>query len=94
MLSNRLAELRLRAGLSAAELGRLAGLSRATVAAIESGTRPDPVASTVVALAQVLGGRVSYLLNGEGLPPSDRRLRAAVRAARRRAAGREDPSGA
>lgn len=74
------------AGLSAAELGRLAGLSRTVVQMIESGARSNPVSTTVAQLADTLGDDGSYLL-GLGKRPSKRAVLAAVHKAKTKAAG-------
>lgn len=80
-LGKRLQELRELGGLSAAELGMLAGLSRTVVQMIESGARKNPVASTVAQLAAVVGDDGSYLL-GLGRKPTRRAVLDAVSKAR------------
>jgi transcriptional regulator with XRE-family HTH domain len=60
-LSNRIKELREATGLSQQDLAVKAGLSLSQVAKLEQGTKADPRASTVLALAYALGvtpGRV------------------------------------
>lgn len=90
MLNERLAQLRLRAGLEQRVLSRLAGLkSEGAVFAIESGAIKDPQGSTVVRLAKVLGTSADYLIAGTGLAPSDEALKAAVTAAREQPAAVE-----
>jgi transcriptional regulator with XRE-family HTH domain len=82
-LGKRLSELRELGGLSAAELGLLAGLSHSVVQMIECGARRNPVASTVAQLAVVVGDDGSYLL-GLGKRPSKQSVVAAVNRARSR----------
>lgn len=74
------------AGLSAAELGRLSGLSRTVVQMIESGARSNPVSTTVAQLAGTLGDDGSYLL-GLGGKPSKRAVLAAVTKAKMKIGG-------
>lgn len=81
-LPSRLAALRTIAGLSAVELGELAGLSKGTVSMIETGKRPDPAASTVDRLSLVLGDEAGWILSGRGEPPSEEHVIAAVARAR------------
>jgi transcriptional regulator with XRE-family HTH domain len=66
------------AEISAAHLGRLAGLSRSAVALIESGAREDPGGSTVSAIADALGVSTDWLLNGTGTPPTADGVKSAV----------------
>jgi transcriptional regulator with XRE-family HTH domain len=87
-LSDRLNRARTRAGVTGADLGLLAGLSRGAVSMIESGHRPDPNSSTVVALAGVLGVSLAWLLGGEGAMPAKAVMRAAVEAARAKKTGK------
>lgn len=56
-------------GLSAAEFGRRAGLSRATVPLLESGENEEPATKTVIALAKASGVPVGWFLTGEGDAP-------------------------
>jgi transcriptional regulator with XRE-family HTH domain len=64
--------------LSAAELGRRAGLSRGAVALIESGARRNPESGTIAALAGFLGIDAGWLLTGSGPEPVRGDVRAAV----------------
>jgi transcriptional regulator with XRE-family HTH domain len=77
-ISTRIATARQLAGISAAHLGRIAGLSRSAVALIESGERGDPGGSTVAAIAGALGVSTDWLLNGTGHPPTAKAVKAAV----------------
>jgi len=81
-LPERLAALRLRAGISAAALSDIAGLSPAHVAMIESGGRPNLAASTALALARALGTTFEHLVSGEGVEPTDEEVKAAIERAR------------
>lgn len=66
---------------------RLAGLkSPGHTAQIVRGDKPSPAAATIVALARVLGTSAEWLVSG-GDAPSERRVRAAVKAARARVEG-------
>ncbi len=58
----RLAELRHRAGLSWAELGRRSGLTPEGVSLIERGKRTNPALSTILALARALDVEPAALL--------------------------------
>lgn len=82
-IGSRLAALRGISGLSAAELGTLARLqSPAHVRLIERGERSGVAATTATALARVLGTSAEYLVDGEGAPPAEADVRAAVERAR------------
>lgn len=83
---DRLRATRLRAGLSTRELSRLAGLAESHTALIEAGTIKDIGTSTASALAGVLGCSLDWLVRGQGEPPSDAELAAAIAAARARLA--------
>lgn len=93
-LPSRLAALRTIAGLTAQDLGELAGLSKGTVSMIESGRRPNPASSTVDRLCRTLGDESGWLLSGRGDPPSRERVLASVgeaRASRPHLPTRPDP---
>jgi len=80
------------AGLSSAELARLAGLKGPShIGMIERGERSEISGSTAVEIARVLGTTAEYLIAGRGAPPSEEEVRAAVDAARRGAARAEGP---
>lgn len=66
-LANRLKSIRQQRGLSARELATSAGLSHATVAAIEA-RGAGAGTGTIVKLAQVLGVDLVWLLTGAGSP--------------------------
>lgn len=87
-ISDRVATLVTLSGLSAAELGRRAGLSRATVASITSERNEEPETKTLRLIAECTGAKLSWLLDGEGRPPSTRRVRARVKAAAAAGAGK------
>jgi len=90
-LGERLARLREFSGLSASELGLMAGLSHAIVGLLERDDRPNPGALTVLKLARVLGTTVEYLLEGVGGEPTKEKVLEAVEAARARLAESELP---
>jgi transcriptional regulator with XRE-family HTH domain len=70
-------------GLTVRELSALAGLKAPThVGLLEAGKRPNPSAETLVALAQVLGTTVEWIVTGEGNEPSADEVHAAVNRAR------------
>ena len=69
-LANRLKSIRQQRGLSARELATSAGLSHATVAAIEA-RGAGAGTGTIVKLAQVLGVDLTWLLTGTGSPFAD-----------------------
>jgi transcriptional regulator with XRE-family HTH domain len=73
--------------LSLRELAGLAGVSNAYPSLIESGQRENIGADILAKLAGVLGTTIDYLLTGAGGAPSQRRVRAAVKAARDRRDG-------
>jgi ribosome-binding protein aMBF1 (putative translation factor) len=77
-ISTRIATARQLAGISAAHLGELSGLSRSAVALIESGERKDPGGSTVAAIAAALGVSTDWLLNGTGKAPTAQTVKSAV----------------
>lgn len=92
-LGNRLGHLIAIAKLDAQDVDDLAGLkSHGHVAAIVRGAKKKPSAATVVALARVLGTTAEWLVEGsKDSAPSERRVRAAVRAAQA-GAGAHAPS--
>lgn len=73
-------------GASLREVDRLAGRTEGHAQSIVSGSNENPEVATVRSYAKALGCRVGWLLDGEGDPPAEEDVRAAV------AAGR--PSGA
>lgn len=77
-VGDRLRAMREQTDESARGLAGLAGLARSHVGLIENGTVDNPSGSTVLALARVLGCTAGWLLNGEGRPPSGKRVREAV----------------
>lgn len=82
-LSSRLRVAREAGGISARELDRLArGRSDGLAAQIESGRKPSPEASTAGEYARALGVSLDWLISGIGQPPSEKKVRAAVAAAR------------
>jgi transcriptional regulator with XRE-family HTH domain len=61
-LGTRIRIARLRYGMSQAELARRIGISNTAMNQIESGKTPDPAASRIKAIADVLGVSADYLL--------------------------------
>ncbi|HEY2509462.1 MAG TPA: helix-turn-helix transcriptional regulator [Polyangiaceae bacterium] len=82
-LAERLRELRITAGISSRELGRLAGLSHGHIGQIER-EELDVRAVKLVGIAEVLGVSLDWLCLGKGEPPSGEMLQRSIRAARRR----------
>lgn len=76
-LPERLAYARNLAGISAAHLSKIAGLSRPAVALIEAEGR-DPAGSTVAAVAGALGISTDWLLTGTGKAPTKAQVLTAV----------------
>jgi transcriptional regulator with XRE-family HTH domain len=70
------------AKLSKRRLSDLAGLDPSHVRFLESGEREDPHASTLGAIAPVLGTTVDWLAFGRGSAPDERQIHAAVATAR------------
>jgi transcriptional regulator with XRE-family HTH domain len=64
-LGERIRKTRLRYGMSQAELSRRIGVSLNTMNKIEAGETPDPRASRIKAIADVLGVSADYLLGRE-----------------------------
>lgn len=81
-LVERLRHARHLAGVTGADLGVLAGLSKGAVSMIESGNRTDPSGSTVAALAKVLGISADWLLSGTEPEPDAKTVKAGIAAAR------------
>lgn len=79
-VADRIALVRRHSGLSAAEFGRRAGLSRATISSIESGRNEEPETDTVRKIAKLSGASLAWLLDGEGKPPSAKSVREAASA--------------
>lgn len=61
-LGERIRKVRLRYGMSQAELARRIGLSSTSMNQIESGKTPDPASSRLKAIADVLRVSTDYLL--------------------------------
>jgi transcriptional regulator with XRE-family HTH domain len=61
---SRLKDLRLRAALSQADLGKKAGVARTTILRLEQG-EPAPIPSTVRKLAKALGVKPAELLDDQ-----------------------------
>lgn len=74
-LPERLAWARGAAGLSARGLDRKAGLHGGHTQLIESGRRVDPSSETVKRLARALGISIDWLIDGNGMAPSEDALR-------------------
>ena len=65
LLGERIRKARLRYGMSQAELARRIKVSLNTMNKIEAGETPDPRASRIKAIADVLGVSADYLLGRE-----------------------------
>lgn len=63
-MGERIAQLRQRKGLSQAKLATAVGLSASAIAMYEQGRR-EPSVSIIIALADVLGVTIDYLLTGQ-----------------------------
>jgi len=85
-MPERLRALRSRAGLASRELDRLSGLAPGHSLTLEKGLRPGCSTHTVERLARALGCTVGWLASGEGDPPTDEDIQAAIAAARERRA--------
>lgn len=93
-MGQRLRHLRVRAGLSLQELGRMAGLADGHVWMLENGKRENPKTKTLRQLGSVLGSSLDWLLDGNGEEPSQEAIDSAVAIARERfakAAPASDP---
>lgn len=88
-VGDRVLTLRERAGLERPELERLSGLKRGHIWLIENKHRTRVTAGTLGKIATVVGSTIEHLLNGEGAPPTDEEVAAAVQAARVREAERQ-----
>lgn len=82
MLHERIARLRVAAGLGQRELCRLAGLNPTFLSRARVSSQMVPRADLVVAIAHVLGTTADWLVAGHGEAPTDAAVVAAVRAAR------------
>lgn len=71
IVSQRLAVLRVRAGMTQFELAAKAGIPLATVSAIEQGTRGKPGFETLVGLAKAIGCTVGQLCGTEEIETKD-----------------------
>ena len=71
---------------SARELDKLADLTPCHTSLIESGRRPNPESETLRAIANTLGISLDWLVLGQGDPPREDDVRAAVERARARTA--------
>jgi len=78
-------------GLSLRETDHLAGKTAGHWQAIVSGVVENPTLETLRAYARVFGCTVGWLASGEGDPPSDEAIRAAVAAARAQRDPTSDP---
>jgi len=78
-LGERIRQARTAYGMSQAELARRIGISGQAMYQIENGKTPDPQASRITMIAQVLGVSADYLLGlieeeeGPSWPPRRRR---------------------
>lgn len=80
-LAERLRWARGLTGLSARDLDRLAHLTPGHTNNIEAGRRKEPSAETVRSLARALGVSCDWLIDGNGMAPSEQQLRALARSA-------------
>jgi len=87
MVSERLSYLRGLGGISNRELDRISGLSRGHSWSIERGGRPSVELKTVQAIAAAMGSSVGWLASGEGEPPTEEVVLAAIERAKLRLAG-------
>lgn len=78
MFADRLRALREKAGISARELDRLAGLREGHTWILEHRKDANPELKTLQALAGALGSSVGYLASEEGEPPTEEQVKAAV----------------
>lgn len=79
---DRIHEARVRGGITARELDRLAGITAGHTSLIESGYVRNVSAETAARIARVLGASLDWLLLGRGRAPSERIVKAAIEAAR------------
>ena len=79
-IADRVKLLRELSGLSGAELGRRAKLSRATVPSLEAGRNEEPEVKTLSALAKLTSCDPGWLLTGVGSPPTEEQVKSAVSA--------------
>lgn len=80
-LADRLAWARTVAGISAYALSRKALKSKTHVGLIEHRIRKNIEMETAQKLAAVLGVSWSWLMSGEGVPPTEEQIRSASKAA-------------
>lgn len=73
MLCSRIAALRRQKGLSQAQLAKQLGVSPSAVGMYEQGRR-EPSADTLVALSEVFGVSVDFLLTGRAFPQERQEL--------------------
>lgn len=85
-MGERIVQARACARVSGSELSRLCGLARSHIQLLESGARSAPQTDTILALAETLGVSLDWLVRGIGEEPDPEHIRAAVDAARARAA--------
>jgi transcriptional regulator with XRE-family HTH domain len=79
-VGRRVAFLRFLGGITASGLSKLAGLSHATIAKIESNDS-DPQSSVIGKIAKVTGASADWLISGTGDLPEEASVRAAIAAA-------------
>lgn len=80
------------AGLGFEEVDKLAGLkSYGHTAAIARGDKPHPAATTATKFARLFNCDASWLVDGLGNAPGERRVRAAVRRAKSEGGGVHTP---
>lgn len=67
--------------LSARDLDKLANLTPGHTTAIEVGRRASPSAETARAIARALGVSLDWLVDGNGMAPSEQQLRSLAKSA-------------
>jgi transcriptional regulator with XRE-family HTH domain len=82
--AGRLKKLRTSASISARRLDELAGITQGHTSNIERGVFERVTTSTALALADVLGASLDYLIAGRGAAPAPAEVRSALRNAERR----------
>lgn len=79
-LGQAIQKARERAGMTQATLAKALGVPQGVVARLETGGRPDPRLSTIVAVARALGASIDALVADAGLTPPPATRRAAQEA--------------
>jgi transcriptional regulator with XRE-family HTH domain len=82
VIGARIHRLREKAGISARDLDRLAGITEGHTSLIEAVLGEQVSAQTLAPIARVLGTTLDWLVTGEGAEPSREAVRSAVDSAR------------